>query len=289
MNQISWSRCCVLNALRASPPFTNYNPGSKKHAGTNTGCDSALGPQPPPLDGRAGGRQARGGPGTPLPAGPGLYDRRAKLPACFGDAEADLIAWERETLVVVEVKSRTSIDFGPRPERAFDSENAQHLLRAARQYARRTNVPIESVRFDLVTVVLSDPPELRLFRGVGEVGVWFPLESKAYGCREESTVGDGAPRKTLAPVGTLSFRACLGDGPRITALMAMRGITFLLNNPICATGGATASLASATITSAALRSGFLEWPRPDPERTSLRIEWRTGQPRRRRQGSAITT
>ena len=67
--------------------------------------------------------------------------------------------------MVVEVKSRTSIDFGP-PERAFDSEKQQHLLRAARQYARRTNVPIESVRFDLVTVVLSDPPELRLFRGV---------------------------------------------------------------------------------------------------------------------------
>ncbi len=82
-----------------------------------------------------------------------------------GDAEADLIAWEKDTLVVVEVKSRTSVDFGP-PERAFDSEMQEHLFRAARQYARRRSVPIESVRFDLVTVVLSDPPELRLFRGV---------------------------------------------------------------------------------------------------------------------------
>src|SRR5579863_1522383 len=75
-----------------------------------------------------------------------------------GDAEADLIAWERDTLVVVEVKSRASTDFGP-PERAFDGEKQQHILRAARQYARRRNVPMESVRFDLVTVVLSDPPE----------------------------------------------------------------------------------------------------------------------------------
>jgi putative endonuclease len=82
-----------------------------------------------------------------------------------GDAEADLIAWERDTLVVVEVKSRASVDFGP-PERAFDAEKQQHLLRAARQYARRRNVPMESVRFDLVTVLLSDPPELKLFRGV---------------------------------------------------------------------------------------------------------------------------
>jgi putative endonuclease len=82
-----------------------------------------------------------------------------------GDAEADLIAWERGTLVVVEVKSRASIDFGP-PERAFDANKHQHLLRAARQYARRSNVPMESVRFDLVTVVLTEPPELKLFRGV---------------------------------------------------------------------------------------------------------------------------
>jgi putative endonuclease len=82
-----------------------------------------------------------------------------------GDAEADLIAWERDTLVVVEVKSRASTDFGP-PERAFDSEKHQHLLRAARQYARRGNVPMENVRFDLVTVVLTEPPELKLFRGV---------------------------------------------------------------------------------------------------------------------------
>ena len=82
-----------------------------------------------------------------------------------GDAEADLIAWEGDTLVVVEVKSRASVDFGP-PERAFDAEKWQHMLRAARQYARRRNIPMESVRFDLVTVVLSDPPELKLLKGV---------------------------------------------------------------------------------------------------------------------------
>jgi putative endonuclease len=82
-----------------------------------------------------------------------------------GDAEADLIAWEQDTLVVVEVKSRTSADFGP-PERAFDAEKHQHLLRAARQYARVRSVPMENVRFDLVTVLLIEPPELKLFKGV---------------------------------------------------------------------------------------------------------------------------
>lgn len=82
-----------------------------------------------------------------------------------GDAEADLIAWERDTLVIVEVKSRSSAEFGP-PERAFDPKKHQHLVRAARQYARVRSVPMESVRFDLVTVLLTHPPELTLFRGV---------------------------------------------------------------------------------------------------------------------------
>src|SRR5271155_1503497 len=38
-----------------------------------------------------------------------------------GDAEADLIAWEGDHLVFVEVKSRQSGEFGP-PERAVGNE-----------------------------------------------------------------------------------------------------------------------------------------------------------------------
>jgi len=49
-----------------------------------------------------------------------------------GDAEADLIAWEGEALVFVEVKSRESADFGP-PERAIGEEKRAHLLRIARE------------------------------------------------------------------------------------------------------------------------------------------------------------
>jgi putative endonuclease len=82
-----------------------------------------------------------------------------------GDAETDLIAWDRGTLVFVEVKTRASAEFGP-PERAFDGEKQRHMLRAARQYAQRRSIPIEQVRFDLVTVVLDDPPLLTLFQGM---------------------------------------------------------------------------------------------------------------------------
>ena len=76
-----------------------------------------------------------------------------------GDAEADLIAWDGDTLVIVEVKSRQTEDFGP-PERAIDEEKRSHLIRIARQYARKTRTPWERVRFDVVTVILSDPPAI---------------------------------------------------------------------------------------------------------------------------------
>lgn len=80
-----------------------------------------------------------------------------------GDAEADLIAWEGETLVFVEVKSRETADFGP-PERAIGEEKRIHLLRIARQYSRKSDTPWDRIRFDVVTVVLTNPPSVELYR-----------------------------------------------------------------------------------------------------------------------------
>lgn len=80
-----------------------------------------------------------------------------------GDAEADLIAWDGDTLVLVEVKSRETADYGP-PERAIGEEKRKHLLRIAREYTRKTETPWERIRFDVVSVVLSKPPAIELYR-----------------------------------------------------------------------------------------------------------------------------
>jgi putative endonuclease len=80
-----------------------------------------------------------------------------------GEAEADLIAREGEALVIVEVKTRERGAFGP-PERAIDDEKRRHLMRVARDYARRTETPWERVRFDVVTVLLTKPPRIALYR-----------------------------------------------------------------------------------------------------------------------------
>ena len=82
-----------------------------------------------------------------------------------GEAEADLIAWDRDTLVIVEVKTRRSDQFGP-PDRAVDPQKLAHLRRVARAYARKTETPWERIRFDLVTVIMDTPPKLELLRNV---------------------------------------------------------------------------------------------------------------------------
>ena len=80
-----------------------------------------------------------------------------------GDAEADLIAWDRDTLVIVEVKSRDTGEYGP-PERAISEEKRRHIVRVARAYAKKIELPWERVRFDVVTVILREPPEIKLYR-----------------------------------------------------------------------------------------------------------------------------
>ncbi len=80
-----------------------------------------------------------------------------------GEAEADLIAREGEDLVIVEVKTRETAEYGA-PERAVDREKQRHLIRVGREYARKTNTPWEQVRFDVVTIVMGDPPTIVLLR-----------------------------------------------------------------------------------------------------------------------------
>jgi putative endonuclease len=70
-----------------------------------------------------------------------------------GAGEIDLVAWHREKLVFVEVKTRANTEFGT-PDRAVDAGKRQHLGRAARDYARRAGVGWDQTRFDIVAVVL---------------------------------------------------------------------------------------------------------------------------------------
>jgi len=82
-----------------------------------------------------------------------------------GAGEIDLIGWEGDTLVFVEVKSRRSGEYGS-PDRAIGLEKKFSLFRAAREYARHAEVPWENVRFDVVNVLFTTPPQITHFRDV---------------------------------------------------------------------------------------------------------------------------
>ena len=68
-----------------------------------------------------------------------------------GGGEIDIIAWEGDWLVFVEVKTRTSAEWSA-PERDIGIEKIQTLRRAARDYIRRTNADQSRIRFDAISI-----------------------------------------------------------------------------------------------------------------------------------------
>ena len=96
-------------------------------------------------------------------AGIVIVARNYRMPS--GAGEVDLIGWENDTLVFVEVKSRQDEECGA-PDRAIGAQKQISLLRAAREYARHSEVPWENVRFDVVNVVFNTPPAVTHFRDV---------------------------------------------------------------------------------------------------------------------------
>ena len=73
-----------------------------------------------------------------------------------GHKEIDLIAKERDTLVFVEVKSRTSEQYGNAQD-AVDDRKIRLLISAAQAYILKHNVDLK-FRFDVITVVGSGEP-----------------------------------------------------------------------------------------------------------------------------------
>jgi putative endonuclease len=80
----------------------------------------------------------------------------------FGGADLDLVGWDGGRLAIVEVKSRSTGEVES-PERAVDAEKERLLERSARDYVRRVGADWSQVRFDIVSVVFSDPSRIEWF------------------------------------------------------------------------------------------------------------------------------
>src|SRR5262245_3525731 len=65
------------------------------------------------------------------------------------EGEIDLVAWDGDILVFVEVKSRTSTDA---PEAAVGFRKRARIIRAAHAYIARYHLQRAAYRFDIVAV-----------------------------------------------------------------------------------------------------------------------------------------
>lgn len=85
--------------------------------------------------------------------------------------EIDLVGREREALLFIEVKTRTSEAFGP-PQLAVHQRKQRQIVRAAQWYLAERRLPEVACRFDVVAVTFLDDerPQIQWVRDA------FPAE-----------------------------------------------------------------------------------------------------------------
>jgi len=79
--------------------------------------------------------------------------------------EIDIVCRDGDTLVFVEVKTRTGEDFG-RPFEAIDRDQRKRITRGGLAWLRLLGDPDILFRFDVVEVIIAEgaPPRLELIR-----------------------------------------------------------------------------------------------------------------------------
>ena len=71
----------------------------------------------------------------------------------FQKAEVDIIAQKGEILAVVEVKTRTSADFG-NPEEFVSAKKIKLLVKAVDEYVNENDLNVE-VRYDIIAIIFD--------------------------------------------------------------------------------------------------------------------------------------
>ena len=69
----------------------------------------------------------------------------------FDKAEVDIIARKKEVLAIIEVKTRSTADFG-NPQDFVKPKQIQRLVKAVDEYVNTNNLDVE-VRFDIIDIV----------------------------------------------------------------------------------------------------------------------------------------
>ncbi|MBI4456829.1 MAG: YraN family protein [Acidobacteria bacterium] len=83
-----------------------------------------------------------------------------------GNGELDIIAYHGETLVFVEVKTRSHKDRYP-PQLAVNKRKEEKLVRLATAFCHRYGLDLVPIRFDVIAVTMQNvlPPRVEHFVG----------------------------------------------------------------------------------------------------------------------------
>lgn len=83
--------------------------------------------------------------------------------------EMDIIAMEKDTLAFIEVKTRTSTEFGP-PQLAVNPSKQRQLSKVALNYLKEKKLEDVKARFDVIAILI-DPKgeEIELIRDAFEL------------------------------------------------------------------------------------------------------------------------
>jgi len=76
----------------------------------------------------------------------------------YGPKEIDIVARDGDTMVFVEVKTRSTLAF-ELPQEAVTKKKMKNLVEAADAYLIQHNIDLES-RFDIVAVLNGNPPKV---------------------------------------------------------------------------------------------------------------------------------
>ena len=85
-----------------------------------------------------------------LENGYGIVDRNYR----FDKAEVDIIARKNAILAIVEVKTRSTLDFG-NPQDFVKPKQIKNLVKAVDEYVTVNNLDVE-VRFDIIAIVKEE-------------------------------------------------------------------------------------------------------------------------------------
>ena len=83
------------------------------------------------------------------------------------NAEIDIIAEDKDTIVFVEVKTRTSLNFG-HPFEAISGEKIEKINNAALAYLKLCKKTYKNYRFDGIAIIGLKNPKIEHLKNIGQ-------------------------------------------------------------------------------------------------------------------------